>query len=150
MDFLKDISFKREGYNLKDMIYFLEMDGDFKAHAIELNMERLEEVFSNLTYPIILHENSKDDLGHYIVVYKYQLNKKLVVSDPKDNSIKKVALKDIKHKLSGICLKIEKTKDPITFQFENQKNNTIKKFIKVSFLPFSFIFILGSVAKLNL
>ncbi|WP_269780137.1 cysteine peptidase family C39 domain-containing protein [Staphylococcus felis] len=89
MDFLKDISFKREGYNLKDMIYFLEMYGDFKAHAIELNMERLEEVFSNLTYPIILHENSKDDLGHYIVVYKYQLNKKLVVSDPKDNSIKK-------------------------------------------------------------
>ncbi|WP_394802159.1 ABC transporter transmembrane domain-containing protein [Staphylococcus felis] len=40
-------------------------------------------------------------------------------------------------------MKIEKTKDPIPFQFENQKNNTIKKFIKVSFLPLSFIFILS-------
>ncbi|WP_238673151.1 hypothetical protein, partial [Staphylococcus felis] len=49
-----------------------------------------------------------------------------------------MTLKDIKHKLSGICLKIEKTKDPIPFQFENQKNNTIKKFIK-SPLRFSVI-----------
>ena len=112
----------RNGTNLTGIIKGLDYLG-FESKAVKVEDKKID---NSVSFPIIAHVQTKDNLLHYVVIHNIT-KKKLIISDPA-NGIKKFSHKDFSDIWTGILILIEPKKD---FQKRNEKDNSLNRFFYV-------------------
>lgn len=126
INYLTDFTVVKQGYTLKDLVQLFGNFDNFLCKAIKADTDRLETVFDKIKTPCIAHVKN-DNEGHYIVVYKKDKNK-LIVSDPKNNKLSKISIREFKGNFTGILLLIESIQDS---NHGHNKQNYRRDFVKI-------------------
>ena len=112
----------RNGTNLTGIIKGLDYLG-FESKAVKVEDKKID---NSISFPIIAHVETKDNLLHYVVVHNVT-KRKIIVSDPSDG-IKKLSHKEFSSIWTGILVLVEPKKD---FQKRNEKDNSLTRFFYV-------------------
>ncbi|MGR5969481.1 cysteine peptidase family C39 domain-containing protein [Bacillus paranthracis] len=105
IDYLRDLTFDKEGYSLKDLISLFKKFDDFSCKPVQVNKNKLIDVLERIKTPCIALINY-DNEGHYIVVYKKEKNH-VVISDPEEEKITKMSIEEFNNVFSGVMLIVE-------------------------------------------
>ena len=112
----------RNGTNLTGIIKGLDYLG-FESKAVKVEDKKID---NSISFPIIAHVETEDNLLHYVVVHNVT-KRKIIVSDPSDG-IKKLSHKEFSSIWTGILVLVEPKKD---FQKRNEKDNSLTRFFYV-------------------
>jgi len=112
----------RNGTNLTGIIKGLDYLG-FETKAVKVEDKKID---NSVSFPIIAHVETEDNLLHYVVVHNVT-KRKIIISDPSDG-IKKLSHKEFSSIWTGILVLVEPKKD---FQKRNEKDNSLTRFFYV-------------------
>jgi ATP-binding cassette, subfamily C, bacteriocin exporter len=145
ISYLRDRYLSKERYNLKDIIKILNSIGKIESRPVQINLDKLEEVFKEINSPCIAHVNLEENEPHYIIIYKVKKNK-LLISDPRKKKIMNISIDDFKKISSGVLLITENPKNIILNKKNNYKSEGYSFFLnlfKSNLFMISIIFVLS-------
>ncbi|WP_088013372.1 peptidase domain-containing ABC transporter [Gottfriedia acidiceleris] len=142
IDYLRDLTFDKKGYSLKDLISVFNKFDNFTCKALKINKERLVDFLEQFKTPFIALTKN-DNEGHYIVVYQKEKDY-LIISDPEEGKISKMPIKEFNNIFSGIILSVEITKEVsnTTNKIHNKKT-FFQRIIKENVFSFIIVFLLS-------
>ncbi|MCA1060836.1 peptidase domain-containing ABC transporter [Rossellomorea aquimaris] len=147
LSYIRDMYISKEIYNLKDLINLLNKIGNIECRAVQINKEKIHEVFLEIKSPCIAHIKTEEDENHYIIVYKIK-NNKVVISDPRNKKITSIDITEFKKVFSGVML-ITDNSQIIENKGNESTGNPNKLFIvsllKSNMLMISIVFLLSLI-----
>ncbi|MCU5606886.1 peptidase domain-containing ABC transporter [Bacillus cereus] len=142
IDYLKDFTVEKQGYNLKDLISILKNFESFSSKPVKIKNENLDNFLNQINSPCIALMDYEDG-GHYIVIYKKEKDK-LIISDPEEKKISKLSIQEFKDNFSGIMLIVQFLTNTNTINNKQSfKKNFFKQIIKENIKSLILVFILS-------
>ncbi|PDY44654.1 peptidase domain-containing ABC transporter [Bacillus pseudomycoides] len=142
IDYLRDLTFDKKGYSLKDLISLFKKFDDFSCKPVQVDKNKLIDVLERIKTPCIALTNY-DNEGHYIVVYRKEKNH-VVISDPEEEKITKISIEEFNNVFSGVMLIVEGPKKAFnTINNSSYKKTFFQKIIKENIRSLIIVFLLS-------
>lgn len=140
-NFVKDMSHSMFDLTMKELLTILT-NFDAKPKALKMDPYRLHELEGSQIFPFIALIND----NHYIVIHQIK-NKKIIISDPRNDSLKSEKIERFEKKFSGkiITINMDKNNELTENQLRKKQIKAVvkdNKYKMLLLLAMSFIIIL--------